>query len=183
MATSLRQRERPRHFPLTVRKPVIGAINGAAAGLGLVEALYCDVRFCADDAKLTTAFSRRGLIAEYGISWLLLRLVGLSTATDLLVSGRVVLGEEAQRLGLVDRVTEREAVLGEAVAYAQDLAEHCSPTSMAIIKDQLHGDLGRSLAEAVAVADSEMVASFARPDVAEGVASYAERRSPTFPPL
>ena len=103
----LRNRPRPRAFPLTVRKPLIAAINGAAAGLGLVEALYCDMRFATPEAKLTTAFARRGLVAEYGMSWLLPRLVGYSTALDLLLSGRVVLGEEALRLRLVDRSANR----------------------------------------------------------------------------
>ena len=176
-------RPRPRHFPLTLRKPLIAAINGAAAGLGLVEALYCDLRFCTPRAKLTTAFVRRGLIAEYGISWLLPRLVGPSRALDLLVSGRVVLGEEAFRMGLVDRLVEPDVLIDEAVAYAQDLAQNCSPTSMAIIKDQVRRHLDVGLEEALADAERLMVESFERPDVAEGVASYVEQRPPAFPPL
>jgi enoyl-CoA hydratase/carnithine racemase len=180
---ALKQRERPRTFPMTVRKPLIAAINGAAAGLGLVEALYCDLRFCAPEAKLTTAFSRRGLIAEYGMAWILPRLVGPSTALDLLLSARVVQGEEAQRLGLVDRVVARDAVLDEAVAYAQDLADHCSPASMATIKGQVQRDLDRPFAEAVADADRLMLESFTLPDVQEGVASYLEHRAPAFAPL
>jgi long-chain acyl-CoA synthetase len=176
-------RGRPRHFPLTVRKPLIAAINGPAAGLGLVEALYCDVRFCARDAKLTTAFARLGLIAEYGISWLLPRLIGPSAALDLLLSGRVVLGEEAHRLGLIDRLADRTTVLDDAIAYASGLAEQCSPTSMATIKAQVQADLERTFAEAALAADVEMVASFRRPDVAAGIAGYTERRSPSFPPL
>jgi enoyl-CoA hydratase/carnithine racemase len=179
----LRNRPRPRTFPLTVRKPLIAAINGAAAGLGLVEALYCDLRFATPEAKLTTAFVRRGLIAEYGISWLLPRLIGPSAALDLLLSGRVIRGEEAHRLGLVDRLSDRASVLADAVAYAQDLAEHCSPASMAIIKSQVHADLDRSFAESVAAADDEMIASFRRPDVTEGVRSYTEQRPPAFPSL
>jgi enoyl-CoA hydratase/carnithine racemase len=109
----LRSRPRPRFFPRTVRKPMIAAINGAAVGLGLVEALYCDLRFATPDAKLSTTFARPGLIAEYGISWLLPRLVGYSTALDLLLSGRVIAGKEAQRLGLVDRVSEPERLLDD----------------------------------------------------------------------
>jgi enoyl-CoA hydratase/carnithine racemase len=183
LEAALRNRPRPRTFPLTVRKPMIAAINGAAAGLGLVEALYCDVRFATPEAKLTTAFARRGLIAEYGISWLLARLVGPSAALDLLLSARVVRGEEAQRLGLVDRLSDNESVLADAVAYAQELAEQCSPASMAIIKSQVHADLDRGFAESVAAADDLMIESFRRPDVTEGVQSYMEQRPPAFPSL
>jgi enoyl-CoA hydratase/carnithine racemase len=183
MEAILRDRPRPRTFPLTVRKPLIAAINGAAAGLGLVEALYCDVRFCTPEAKLTTAFARRGLIAEYGISWMLPRLIGQGAALDLLLSARVVRGEEAHRLGLVDRLSDRESVVGDAVAYATELAEHCSPASMAVIKSQVHTDLDRSFADAVAAADDAMIDSFRRPDVTEGVTSYTEQRPPAFPPL
>lgn len=180
---TLRNRPRPRTFPLTVRKPLIAAINGAAAGLGLVEALYCDVRFAAPEAKLTTAFARRGLVAEYGISWLLPRLVGYSAALDLLLSGRVVLGEEALRLRLVDRLSEPGRVVDDAVAYATDVATYSSPWSMATIKAQVQADLDRSFADAVAEAEELMIGSFGRPDVLEGVVSYQERRPPAFPSL
>lgn len=180
---ALRDRPRPRTYPLTVRKPLIAAINGAAAGLGLVEALYCDVRFATPEAKLTTAFARRGLIAEYGIAWLLPRLVGQSAALDLLLSARIVRGEEAHRLGLVDRLSPRESVLADAVAFAQDLAENCSPWSMATIKAQVLGDLDRGFGDAVAAADELMLESFRRPDVAEGVESFAQQRPPAFPSL
>jgi enoyl-CoA hydratase/carnithine racemase len=180
---ALRHRPRARTFPLTVRKPMIAAINDAAAGLGLVEALYCDLRFATPEAKLTTAFARRGLVAEYGIAWLLTRLVGHSTALDLLLSGRVVRGEEALRLGLVDRLSAPDRVVDDAVAYAADLAANCSPWSLATIKAQIHGDLDRSLAEAVAAADELMLSSFDRPDVEEGVRSYLEGRAPAFPGL
>ena len=179
----LRARPRPRTFPLTVRKPMIAALNGAAAGLGLVEALYCDLRFATPGAKLTTAFARRGLIAEYGISWLLARQVGPSRALDLLLSGRVVQGEEALRLGLVDRVCEPERLLDDAVAYAGELATRSSPWSMATIKAQVHADLDRSFTAAVAAADELMLKSFTRPDVEEGVRSYLEGRAPAFPTL
>ena len=180
---ALRNRPRPRAFPLTVRKPMIAAINGAAAGLGLVEALYCDVRFASPEAKLTTAFARRGLVAEYGISWLLPRLVGYSTALDLLLSGRVVLGEEALRLRLVDRLSEPSHVVDDAVAYATELATYGSPWSMATIKTQVQADLERSFTEAAAEAEELMIRSFAQPDVLEGVRSYQERRAPAFPSL
>jgi enoyl-CoA hydratase/carnithine racemase len=174
---------RPRTRPLSFRKPLIAAINGAAAGLGFVEALYCDVRFGAPEAKLTTAFVRRGLIAEYGSAWLLPRLVGIGRATDLLVSGRVVLGAEALEFGLVDFVEDAESVVDAAVAYAADLAENCSPASMAVIKEQLRRALDQSLDKALAEAGTLMRDSFSRSDVKEGVASYLERRPPRFEPL
>src|ERR687885_113914 len=123
-----RQR-RPQTFPLTIPKPIVAAINGPCAGIGLVQALMCDIRFAAPGAKLTTAFARRGLIAEHGISWILPRLVGPARALDLLLSGRVVLGEEAARLGLVNRALPVESVLEETLAYARDLAAHCAPSS------------------------------------------------------
>jgi enoyl-CoA hydratase/carnithine racemase len=180
---ALRNRSRPRTFPLTVRKPMIAAINGAAAGLGLVEALYCDVRFAVPEAKLTTAFARRGLVAEYGLSWILPRLVGYSTALDLLLSGRVVLGAEAVRLRLVDHLSEPGRVVDDAVAYAEELAVYSSPWSMATIKAQIQADLERSFGDAVAAAEELMIRSFHRPDVREGVNGYLERRVPAFPSL
>jgi enoyl-CoA hydratase/carnithine racemase len=173
----------PRTFPYTIRKPMIAALNGAAAGLGLVEALYCDVRFATPAAKLTTAFARRGLIAEYGISWLLPRIVGTSRALDLLISARVISGEEAERIGLVDGVVSADLLLEHAVAYASDLARSCSPTSMAEIKGQVQRHLSASLEDAVADSDRLMFESITRPDLAEGVQSYVEKRPPAFPPL
>ena len=108
--------ERPQTFPLTIPKPIVAAINGPCAGIGLVQALMCDIRFAAEGAKLTTAFARRGLVAEHGISWILPRLVGPARALDLLLSGRVVLAEEAAELGLVNRALPGDRLLDEALA-------------------------------------------------------------------
>jgi enoyl-CoA hydratase/carnithine racemase len=174
---------RPQTLPLTIPKPIIAAINGACAGLGLVAATMYDLRFAAAGAKLTTAFARRGLVAEYGISWIVPRIVGLSAAMDLLISGRVVLAEEAHRLGLVDRVVAPEQLMPETLAYARELATCCSPASMATIKRQIHRDLSSDLESAVQRADELVRHSFTRPDIAEGVASFTERRAPRFPPL
>ncbi|MFL6113682.1 MAG: enoyl-CoA hydratase-related protein [Catenulispora sp.] len=178
-----RTRDRPRERPLAFRKPLIAAINGPVAGLGLVQALYCDLRFTTPEAKFTTAFVRRGLIAEYGIAWLLPRLIGQSRALDLLLSGRVVLGAEAAALGLADRVLPAEDLLPATLAYAADLAENCSPNSMALIKRQVLAALDSDLPTAIAVADDLMTESFRHPDAAEGVHSYLERRPPKFAPL
>jgi len=170
-------------FTLSVPKPVIAAINGPCAGIGLVLALMCDIRFVAEDAKLTTAFARRGLVAEHGISWILPRLVGPARALDLLLSGRVVLGREAVELGLCNRATPAETVLEETLAFAHELATQCSPASMAQMKRQVYAALEEPLANALAEADRLMLASFAEPDFAEGVASFLERRDPRFEPL
>lgn len=175
--------ERPQTFALSISKPIVAAINGACAGLGLVHALMCDIRFAATGAKLTTAFSRRGLIAEHGISWVLPRLVGPARALDLLLSGRIVLGEEAAELGLVNRAVEPERLLEEALAYARELATYSSPASMATMKRQVYADLTRELPEALAEANRLMGESFTKPDFVEGVASFMERREPRFVPL
>lgn len=164
-------------------KPVVAAVNGACAGLGLVHALMCDVRFAAAGAKLTTAFVRRGLVAEHGISWLLPQVVGFGPAAELLLSGRVLLAEEAARIGLVHRVVPGEELLAAATAYAAELAAACSPAAMADIKAQLWADAHEPLGRVADRAVRLMLASFRRPDVAEGVASYREGRPPAFPPL
>jgi len=174
---------RPQSLPRSLRKPVIAAINGPCAGLGFVMAMMCDIRFAAAGAKLTTAFARRGLIAEYGLSWVLPRVTGTSIALDLLLSGRTFLAEEAERLGVVDRLTEEGRTAEEAHAYAVELARYSSPASMATIKRQIHDDLIRDLAQADAAAVEYMEQSFGRPDFREGVESFVERRSPAFPPL
>jgi enoyl-CoA hydratase/carnithine racemase len=170
-------------FPLTVPKPIVAAINGPCAGIGLVQALMCDIRFVAEEAKLTTAFARRGLVAEHGISWVLPRLVGPARALDLLLSGRVVLGREAATMGLVNAAMPADSVLEHAHAYARDLTVNCSPASMATMKRQVYADLQRGVADALEEADRLMLASFTAPDFAEGVTSFLERREPRFAPL
>jgi enoyl-CoA hydratase/carnithine racemase len=177
------QDPRPQTYALGVPKPVIAAINGACAGLGLVHALMCDIRFAAEGAKLTTAFSRRGLVAEHGISWILPRLVGPARALDLLLSGRIVLAEEAAELGLVNRVVAPDRLLEETISYARDLVTNCAPSSMAAMKRQVYRDLERDLAPAREEANQLMVRSLLGEDFREGVASFVERREPRFAPL
>lgn len=174
---------RPPCFPRTIRKPMIGAINGACAGIGLNQALYCDVRFAARGAKFTTAYARRGLPAEYGMSWLLPRLIGVERALDLLLSGRVFEAGEALDLGLVSRVCDPDSVLADAQDYARDLAANCSPRSMAAIRSQVYGDLSRGFDESLERSVASMLDFAGSADFAEGVGSYAERRPANFPPL
>lgn len=182
-ASDVEQDARPHTHPLTIPKPIIGAINGPAAGLGLVLALMCDLRFTAEDAKFTTAFSKRGLIAEHGISWMLPRLVGPSVALDLLFSARVILGTDAVRLGLANRAVPGERLMDEVRAYARELAENCSPASMGVMKREVYEHLERDLDPSVDEANRLMQESFSRPDFREGVRSYLEKRPPDFPGL
>ncbi|GLW08670.1 enoyl-CoA hydratase [Microtetraspora sp. NBRC 13810] len=174
---------RPNTFPISIRKPVVAAVNGACAGLGMVHALVCDLVFTAAEAKWTTAFARRGLIAEYGLSWILPRLAGQARAMDLLLSGRTFTGAEAETLGLVSRAVPGERLMAETLAYARELAALSSPASMAVMKAQVWGDWDRTLPEAADAAVRHMADSFRRPDFAEGVASFLERRPPDFPAL
>ena len=172
-------KKRYSYFP-AVPKPIIAAVNGPCAGLGLVLALYCDLRFAAPEAQFTTAFSRRGLIAEHGISWTLPHLVGLSAALDLLLSARRVGAEEALRLRLVDRIAPPGELMDHVRAYASELAEAVSPRSMRVMKRQLWEARFQTLAAAIDTADREMAASFESEDFREGVAHYVEKRKPAF---
>jgi enoyl-CoA hydratase/carnithine racemase len=167
-------------YLLQARKPVIAALNGPAAGLGLVLALYADIRFAGGGAKLTTSFAQRGLIAEHGISWLLPRLIGPAQALDLLLSARKLNAEEAERIGLVNKVFPQETFMQEVLAYARSLAQTVSPRSMAVMKAQIWKALFQDFNEALALADEEMKKSFASADFKEGVAHYVEKRAPVF---
>ena len=170
-------------YLLSVPKPIIGAINGAVAGMGVPIVLSCDIRIMNEAAVLTTSFAQRGLVAEWGLSWLLTRLVGPSHALDLLYTARKVHGDEAYRIGLVNRVVPAEDVLSTAVDYVRDLAMSSSPASMAVMKRQVYTELHAGLGAAERNAIELMRESFNRPDFAEGVKSFLERRPPDFPRL
>ena len=167
-------------YPLGLTKPVIAAVNGVAAGLGISYILYYDLRFASDRARFGFLFPRRGLIAEHGSAWLLPRLVGMAHASDLLFSGRLVTAEEAHAMGLVNRVVPHDDLLAEVRAYATELARHASPRSLHIMKRQLHANPAEDLGAAIREADREMVACFGTEDFREGVASFVERRPPRF---
>lgn len=170
-------------YALTIPKPVVAAINGACAGLGFVHAMMCDVRFAAEGAKFTSAFARRGLIAEHGVSWMLPRVVGPSHALDILMSGRVFLAEEAKDMGVVSRVYSREDLVSEAVSYARDLGRYSAPWSMAQIKRQVWGQLDEARSDALEESNALMRESLQRPDFKEGVQSFVEQRDPNFEPV
>jgi len=175
---------RPPTYPLSISKPIIAAINGAAAGIGLTLALTCDVRFAVRGTKLTTAWARRGLVAEHGMSWLIPRLIGGARGIELMLSGRVVMSDEAHQLGLIHQLTEPGGVLAAAQTYARDLATNVSPASMAFIKWQAYRDLQRvEFAGGLGMSTHLIDEMNAYPDPLEGVKSFAERRPPAFPPL
>lgn len=163
------------------RVPVVAAINGGCAGLGFVIACSADVRFAAAGAKFTTAFARRGLIAEYGVAKLLPELVGQGRARDLLLSGRTFTAEQAFEYGLVQEVVPPSELLDRAHEYATELATYSAPRSMAIMKDQLAREPGLTLEQSAQEATALMLESFSHPELAEGLASWNERRPPEFP--
>ncbi len=167
-------------YLMSVPKPIIAAINGPIAGMAVPIALACDLRYMATDAVLTVAFSQRGLIAEWGVGWLLPRLVGTAAALDLLMSSRKINGSDAERMGLVNRALPAEDLLPTARAYITELAERCSPASMAVMKRQVYQGMHAGLGSAEREARQLMVESFGRPDFGEGVQSFLQKRPPAF---
>jgi enoyl-CoA hydratase/carnithine racemase len=172
-------RKRYSYLP-AIPKPIIAAINGPAAGLGLIITLYCDLRFASEKARFSTAFSRRGLIAEHGISWMLPRIVGLSNALDLLYSARMVDAEEALRINLVNRVFSEGDFMEGVRAYTRELVASVSPRSLRIMKKQVYEAQFQTLAEATVDADEELIASLESEDFKEGVTHFLEKRPPAF---
>lgn len=169
-------------FPLGLSKPVIAAVNGPAAGVGFVLMCFCDIRFAATDAKLTTSFGRLGLPAEHGVSWILPRLIGPARAADLLFSSRVVTGAEAAEMGLVNRAMPGEELLTTTLDYARTMAAEISPASLRMMKRQLYADLLGDLDTAATVAVEQMVSMIGEADFKEGVAAFQARRPPHFEP-
>ena len=170
-------------FALRVGKPVIGAINGACFGIGMQQALCCDFRIGSDDAKFSTAFARRGVVGEMGITWLLPRIVGTGPALELLLTARLVRAPEAERIGLLNRLVPAKDLLQEARASAHEMIANCAPGSMRAIKQQVWTDLGRGLRASYDNAGKLMDAAFSSDDFREGIASWQEGRAPDFAPL
>ncbi|MGD9754186.1 MAG: enoyl-CoA hydratase-related protein [Acidimicrobiia bacterium] len=167
------------HFGMT--KPTIGAINGAAAGIGLVLACYLDIRFAAKGAKFTTAHGKLNLPAEAGLSWLLPRIVGLGRANELLFTSRPFLAEEAERIGLVNAVCEPDALLAHTYSFARELLTNVSPRSLRETKRQIYTDLHRDVGSSVRDADQLVLEMVKESAFNEGVAALVEKRPPNWP--
>src|SRR6202035_4633040 len=167
------------YFP-AIGKPVIAAINGPVVGLGLFITLYCDLRLASDASRFSTTFARRGLIAEYGMAWMLPRIIGIANALDLLFSARTIDAAEALRMGLVNRVFRHEAFLEKVQESAQELASTVSPRSLRIIKRQVYEAMSQPLAEAFDISVREMMACFSTEDFKEGVAHFVQKRPAAF---
>jgi enoyl-CoA hydratase/carnithine racemase len=172
--------QRKYSYFLGVAKPVIAAVNGPAVGLGLVIPLYCDLRWAAENARFSTVFAQRGLIAEYGMAWMLPRIVGLSDALDLLFSARTITASEALDLRLVNRIFPQEGFAAAIHDQAAKLAAGVSPRSMGVIKRQVYAAMFQTLAESFDLSVVEMVASLRSEDFKEGVAHFLEKRPPKF---
>jgi enoyl-CoA hydratase/carnithine racemase len=166
--------------PHEVRKPVIGAINGHAIGAGLTYPLQCDIRFVAADAKLSFAFTRRGVAPELASHFLLPRIVGFSNAADLLISARTFSGEHAAAIGLASRALSADEVLPTALEYAYEVARECSPTSCAIVKELLWLALDHDQAETRRIETGLFGWLSGRDDAREGVVAWMERRPPRW---
>lgn len=166
------------HFGLG--KPVIAAMNGPAAGVGLALACFADLRFAAVGARFTTAHGKLNLPAEYGLSWLLPRMIGLARANELLLSSRVFLAEEALSLGLVNAVYPADAVLEETLAYARELRRTVAPESLRQTRWQIYRDLHRDVAGSVRESEALLEKMMRQGDYAEGVAAFLEKRPPRW---
>jgi enoyl-CoA hydratase/carnithine racemase len=161
-------------------KPIIAAVNGVAAGAGFLLATMCDLRFASSDASFTSVFTRRGLIAELGVTWTVPHLVGTGNALELLWSSRKIDAAEAYRIGLVERVTEPGAHLEEARAYIIGLADRVSPAAVADIKRLVYDGAGMEIEPALLDAFDATTAAAIRPDAVEGAKAFVERRAPCF---
>lgn len=173
----------PMTYPRSIPKPIIAAINGACAGLGLVAAMQCDLRFASSTAKITTSFAHRGIMAEHGLAWSLPRVVGTSKALDLLFSARVIQGEEALSIGVVDRIFERDELMTKTLEYARNLAQLSSPLALGTIKRQVYEAQESTHDEARILAIRYWLDILRdHGDFKEGIASFLEKRAPTFAP-
>lgn len=166
-----------------LRKPVIAAINGACAGIAMALAGFCDLRYGMAGAKFTTAAARLGLPAEYGLGWLLPRLVGVTHAADILLSSRIILAEEAQAMGFLNAVFPVERFHDEVMSVARHMAEQVSPLAVTTTKRQLyaelmHHDVGAAVEESKRLIGEHMRSA----DYAEGVRAIQEGRAPKFEP-
>jgi enoyl-CoA hydratase/carnithine racemase len=166
---------------LSIKKPIIGAINGPAVGMGFANTLYCDIRIASDRARMGLIFVRRGLAIEFGSSWMLPRLVGIANAIDLAVTGRLVDAQEALRMGLVSRVVTAEELMPVARELATEIATQCSPLGVAHAKRHVYNHLFTDLATALKEEDESVGVMAESEDFKEGIKAFLEKRAPRFP--
>lgn len=166
------------HFGLS--KPVIAAINGPAAGIGLVLACFADIRFAAEGIKLTCAHGKLNLPAEFGLSWLLPRMVGLARANDILLTSRVVMTEEAEQLGLVNKVYRAEELMQETYDYARKMIETVSPASLMQTKKQIYADLHQDVGSSVIESEKLVREMMTENNYKEAVKAFIEKRAPNW---
>ncbi len=166
------------HFGIS--KPIIAAINGPAAGVGLALACFADIRFAASGAKMTTAHGRFNFPAEFGLSWLLPRIVGLSLANDLLLTSRIFLAEEGEKIGLINKVLTSDDLMSHARAYAKNLATNIAPGSLRETKWQIYTDLHRDIASSVTTSESLIDSMSRSQNYKEGVRAFMEKRAPNW---
>lgn len=171
----------PRKPPEELSTPIIAAINGPCVGAGLTLPLEWDIRIAAEDAKLGFVFNRRGIMPDADLLWYVPRLIGLSRAVDLLLTGRLFTGAEAADWGLVSRAVPRQRVLDEAFEVAMDIATNVGPVSAAITKKLAYRFLTESDRDAARAFQGKMFAWTGRQsDAKEGIMAFLEKRNPDW---
>ncbi len=169
------------HFGL--QKVVVAAINGPAAGVGLALPCFADIRFAVPGVKFTTAHGKLNLPAEYGLSWMLPKIVGLGRANDLLLTSRVFTSDEAYQLGFVNALFEPESLMSETYAYVQNMISTVAPNSLRQTRWQIYRDLHRDVASSVIESETLLNQMMGEPDYAEGISAFVEKRAPDWPSL
>ncbi len=164
----------------TAPKPLIAAINGPAIGVGLVMSIYCDIRFASETVKFSTAFAKRGLVPEYGLAWLLPKIIGPSKTLDLIYTSRMVLAEEAKDIGLVDYIAPSQDLMSQVRKFAATIASDVSPRSNRVAKQLLYRGLSQDIDAAVSEAITETTEALKSDDFKEGIAAWQEKRPPSF---
>ena len=166
------------HYGLS--KPIVAAINGPVAGVGLALACFVDIRFAAPGIKLTTAHGKLNLPAEYGLSWVLPRLVGLGRANDLLLTSRVFYSEEALTMGLVNQLFDSVNIVQQARGYLHEMVRAVSPNSIKQTRWQIYKDLHRDAASSVEDSEKLLKEMMKEQDYQEGVQAFLDKRNPKW---
>lgn len=174
------QFQRNHAYPLSISKPIIAAVNGSCAGVGFIVASYADLRFGAQNNKIKSAFSRLGLPAEYGLGWILPRIMGRTNAMQILLDGDSIDGAEALRLGWLQKLYKAEELLDKTMVYARKLARESSEYSMSCIKRQLNFDAEGDFSSAYTRSVEDMNKALRLPDFKEGLRALKEKRPTNF---